>query len=112
MRNFILASRTFLRIALPWFHSAERWRARGLLAGVVAAELSVVYLAVLVNQWHARFFNGVEARDWDAVRAELFVFIFLTGGAIVTAMLQYYFGVMFLIRWREWLTRRYVGLWM
>ncbi len=112
MRNFLLAFRTFMWIALPYFRSDERWRARGLLAGVIGAELSVVYLAVLVNQWHARFFNAVEARNWDALRVELVIFVFLTGGAIVTAMLQYYFGVMFLIRWREWLTQRYVGLWM
>src|SRR5712691_7655833 len=112
MSNFILALRTFLRLALPYFRSEQRWRARGLLAGVIGAELAVVYLAVLVNQWHARFFNAVEARNWDALRDELVVFVFLTGGAIVTAMLQYYFGVMFLIRWREWLTQRFVALWM
>jgi vitamin B12/bleomycin/antimicrobial peptide transport system ATP-binding/permease protein len=112
MKNFILAFRTFIGIAVPYFRSERRWQARGLFAGMIGAELSVVYLAVLVNQWHARFFNAVEARNWDGVQAELFVFIFLTGGAIVTAMLQYYFGVMFLIRWREWLTERYVALWM
>src|SRR5262249_52818756 len=112
MRNMALALRTFLGVAMPWFRSQERWRARGLLAGVIGAELSVVYLAVLVNQWHGRFFNAVELRNWDAVRDELVIFVFLTAGAIVTAMLQYYFGVMFLIRWREWLTRRLVGMWM
>jgi hypothetical protein len=29
------------------------------VAGVVGAELSVVYLAVLVNQWHGRFFSAI-----------------------------------------------------
>src|SRR5437899_2184592 len=84
------ASRTCLRIALPYFRPEQRWRARGLLAGVVGAELSVVYLAVLVNQWHGRFFNAVEARDWNAVQGELVIFVFLTGGAMATAMVQYY----------------------
>ena len=59
MTAFSLAVRTFLRIALPYFRSEERWRARGLLLGGIAAELSVVYLAVLVNQWHGRFFNAM-----------------------------------------------------
>src|SRR5438874_8469105 len=112
MNTFTLAARTFLRIALPYFRSEQRWRARGLLLGVVGAELSVVYLAVLVNQWHGRFFNAVEARDWNAVQGELGVFVFLTGGAMATAMVQYYFGQMLLIRWREWMTEHYVDLWM
>jgi putative ATP-binding cassette transporter len=112
MNTFVVAMRTFLRIALPYFRSEQRWRARGLLLGVVGAELSVVYLAVLVNQWHGRFFNAIEAKDWDAVQGELVVFVFLTGGAIATAMVQYYFGQMLLIRWREWMTEHYVDLWM
>src|SRR4051812_11932368 len=89
MKSFLLAARTFLRIALPYFRSEQRWQARALLLGGIAAELSVVYLAVLVNQWHGRFFNAVEARDWDGVRRELGVFVLLTGGAMATGMAQY-----------------------
>src|SRR2546422_9521843 len=110
MNTFVVALRTFLRIALPYFRSEQRWRARRLLLGVIGAELCVVYLAVLVNQWHGRFFNAVEARDWNAVQGELFIFVFLTGGAMATAMVQFYFGQMLLIRWREWMTEHYVDL--
>jgi putative ATP-binding cassette transporter len=112
MSKIILALRTFLWLALPYFRSHDKWRARGLLAGIIGAELGVVYLAVLVNQWHATFFNAIEARDWNALRTQLVVFVFLTGGAIVTGMVQFYFGQMLLIRWREWMTQRYVDLWM
>jgi vitamin B12/bleomycin/antimicrobial peptide transport system ATP-binding/permease protein len=112
MSQIIVAMRTFVRVALPFFNGDERWRARGLLAGVVGAELSVVYLAVAVSFWQAGFFNALEARDWSAMRSQLVFFGFLSIGAIVTGMLQFFFGQMLLIRWREWLTRRYVGLWM
>src|SRR6266545_3065601 len=112
MSRIILALRTFLSLALPYFRSHDKWQARGLLAGVGGAELGVVYLAVLVNQWHASFFNAIEARDWNALRTQLVVFVFLTGGAIVTGMVQFYFGQMLLVRWREWMTQRYVDLWM
>ena len=64
MKNVILALRTFLRLALPYFRSQDRWRACGLLAGVIGSELCLVYVAVKVNQWNAGFFNAVEARDW------------------------------------------------
>jgi putative ATP-binding cassette transporter len=112
MSSILVALRTFFRVALPYFSGEERWRARGLLAGVVGAELSVVYLAVAVSYWQAAFFNALEARDWNAMQAQLIVFVFLAIGAMVTGMLQFFFGQMLLIRWREWLTRRYVGIWM
>jgi putative ATP-binding cassette transporter len=112
MNSFATAVRTFLRIALPYFRSEDRWRARGLLIGVIGAELSVVYFAVLVNQWNGRFFNAVEARDWSGLQRELIIFLFLVGAAMVTGMAQYFFGQMLLIRWREWLTLHYLDIWM
>ena len=112
MKNFILALRTFFRLALPYFRSQDRWRACGLLAGVISSELFVVYVAVKMNQWNAGFFNAVEARNGEAVRGELIVFVFITIGAILSGMGQYWFGQTLIIRWREWMTQRYVALWM
>jgi putative ATP-binding cassette transporter len=112
MKNVILALRTFLHLALPYFRSQDRWRACGLLAGVIGSELFVVYVAVKMNQWNAGFFNAVEARNWDAVRGELVIFVFITIGAILSGMGQYWFGQTLIIRWREWMTQRYVALWM
>ena len=112
MKNFILALRTFFRLALPYFRSQDRWRACGLLAGVIGSELFVVYVAVKMNQWNAGFFNAVEARNGEAVRGELIVFVFITIGAILSGMGQYWFGQTLIIRWREWMTQRYVALWM
>ena len=112
MKNAILAMRTFFHLALPYFRSHDRWRACGLLAGVIGSELFVVYVAVKMNEWNAGFFNAVEARNWSAVQGELVVFAFITIGAILSGMGQYWFGQTLIIRWREWTTQRYVALWM
>src|SRR5215207_9779302 len=112
MDRIIVALRTFLKLALPYFRSEDRWRARALLAGVIAAELGFVYVAVVVIQWNARFFNALEARNWAAFQSELIVFGFITVGAILVGMSQYYFGQNLLIRWRRFLTERYVAIWM
>jgi putative ATP-binding cassette transporter len=112
MDRIIVALRTFLTLALPYFRSEDRWRARLLLAGVIGAELGLVYVAVAVIQWNARFFNALEARDWDGFKRELFIFGFITVGAIVSTACQYYFGQTLQIRWRRWLTERYVAIWM
>ncbi|MCC6888268.1 MAG: ABC transporter ATP-binding protein/permease [Hyphomicrobiales bacterium] len=112
MSNVLFALRTFLRLALPYFRSEDRWRAGGLLAGVIGSELFVVYVAVKVTEWNAAFFNAIEARDWNAVRIQLGIFLLITLGAILSGMGQYWFGQTLIIRWREWMTNRYVDLWM
>src|SRR5256714_822689 len=112
MDRIIVALRTFLPLALPYLRSEDRWRARALLAGVIGAELGLVYVAVTVIQWNARFFNALEARDWNGFKRELFIFGLITLGAIVSTACQYYFGQTLQIRWRRWLTERYVAIWM
>src|ERR1044072_8337143 len=108
MDRVIVALRTFPIRALPSFRSQDTGRARGLLAGVIAAELGLVYVAVSVIQWNARFFNALEAKDWNGFKRELFLFGLITLGAIVSTACQYYFGQTLQIRWRRWLTERYV----
>jgi vitamin B12/bleomycin/antimicrobial peptide transport system ATP-binding/permease protein len=112
MDRVIVALREFLTLALPYFRSEDRWRARALLAGVIGAELGLVYVAVAVIQWNARFFNALEARDWVGFKRELLFFGLITLGAIVSTACQYYFGQTLQIRWRRWLTERYVAIWM
>src|ERR1700742_3117109 len=111
MDRIIVALREFLTLALPYFRSEDKWRARLLLAGVIAAELGLVYVAVTVIQWNARFFNALEARDWDAFKRELFMFGLITLGAIVATASQYFFGQSLIIRWRRWLTERSAAIW-
>ena len=112
MSSVASTPRTFLSIVLPFFRSEERWRARALLAGVIGAELGYVFIAVTVIHWNARFFNALEAHNWTAFKAELVVFAFITAGAVVVGMSQYYFGQTLQIRWRRWMTERFVAIWM
>jgi putative ATP-binding cassette transporter len=112
MKSIVEALRIFLGLALPYFRSHDRTRACALLAAVVAAELGLVYVAVATNQWNARFFNALEARNWSAFGDELIVFCLIALGAIVAGMSQYYFGQRLQIRWRRWMTENYVSVWM
>jgi putative ATP-binding cassette transporter len=99
-------------VAAPYFRSEDRVRGRLLLAAVVAAELGLVWVAVAVTQWNARFFNALEAKNWTAFQDELIVFCFIAAAAIVAGMSQYYFGQTLQIRWRRWMTENYVSVWM
>src|SRR5262249_6526363 len=91
MDRILFGLRTFIALAVPYFRSEERWRARGLLAGVICGELGYVLVAVLVIQWNARFFNALEARNWNAFKAELVVFAFITAGDVPGGMAPFFF---------------------
>jgi putative ATP-binding cassette transporter len=100
------------RLAKPYFFSEDRWAGRGLLAAVIAIELAIVGLSVLINQWNARFYNALQDRNWDVFVAELLWFSVLAGTSIVLAVYQLYLRQWLQIRWRTWMTRRYLGHWL
>jgi len=100
------------RLSAPYFRSEERWVARGLLAAVVALTLSQVAIDVLINQWNNRFYNALQDRNWDSFVSELLFFCVLAAIGIVLAVYQLYLNQWLQIRWRRWMTRRYLGHWL
>lgn len=112
MDRVVLALRTFFGLAMPYFRSEDRWAGRALLAGVVAGELALVYLAVLIANWNASFFNALEQRNWSAFSRELIVFCLIVLAAAAITASNYFCGQTLQIRWRRWLTANYVSTWM
>lgn len=112
MRQIVDIFRTFLTLALPYFRSEEKWRARALLAGVVVAEFGVVYALVAFNQWSGYFFNAIQDRNWNAFLFSLLLFSGIAAWTLLATMLQFFFGQSLILRWRRWLTEHYVELWM
>jgi putative ATP-binding cassette transporter len=100
------------RIAIPYFRSEDRVAGRLLLAAVVTIELAIVGINVLINQWNARFYNALQERAWDAFVRELSIFCLLAGTFIVLAVYQLYLNQWLQIRWRRFLTTRYLGEWL
>jgi putative ATP-binding cassette transporter len=100
------------RLAAPYFRSEERWAGRVLLATVIFLMLVDVAIDVLINQWRARFFNALQNYDWDAFTREGIVFIVLAGVSVVVVVYQLYLMQWLQIRWRRWMTDRYLGGWL
>ncbi len=112
MRRVIDIFREFLGLALPYFRSEEKWQARGLLAGVVISEFGVVYALVVFNIWNGYFFNAISDRNWDNFIYSLFLFIGIAAWTVVATMGQFFFGQTLIMRWRRWMTQRYVSQWV
>jgi len=100
------------RLARPYFFSEDRRAGRLLLAAVIAIELSLVGITVLINQWNNRFYNALQNYDWDSFVAELLFFCLLAAASVALSVYQLYLQQWLLIRWRTWMTRRYLDLWL
>jgi putative ATP-binding cassette transporter len=103
---------TVWRIAAPYFRSEDKWAGRGLLVAVIAIELALVGDDVLVNQWRNRFYNAMQVKDWDGFVREVIIFTVLATVSVVLSVYQLYLNQWLQIRWRNWLTTKYLGEWL
>ncbi len=96
----------------PYWRSDDRWAARGLLLAVVLLTLGMVYLTVLLNQWNNAFYSALQDKNIPAFRGQLFRVTYLITIFIFLAVYQVYLNQMLEIRWRRWLTDRYLRAWL
>ncbi|MBP2291700.1 ABC transporter ATP-binding protein/permease [Azospirillum rugosum] len=96
----------------PYWSSEERWAARGLLAVIVALNLGVVFITVQLTEVNGDIFNALQEKDQGAFVHQLLLFGGLALAYIAVAVYRLYLNQMLQIRWRRWLTERYLGDWM
>lgn len=112
MNNLRSTLATVWRIAAPYFRSEDKWAGRGLLAAVIAIELSLVGINVLLNSWNNRFYNALQEKNWEGFVREIGIFCVLATFYIALSVYQLYLNQWLQIRWRRWMTRRYLGEWL
>src|SRR6476646_3381071 len=109
LREMLSDAWTLIR---PYWFSEDRWAGRGLLLVVVVLNLFIVYINVLLSKWYNLFYNSLQDKDFAAFSSLLIRFSWLAGLFIVAAVYQIYLNQMLQIRWRRWLTERYLGAWL
>ena len=111
-----MTKRGFLRdawsLAWPYWASEEKWSAWGLLGAVVALNLSAVWLTVRLNLWNKDFYNALQEYDWPGFWHQFAIFGAIAVTWIVVAVYQLYLRQILQIRWRRWLTDRYLAGWL
>ena len=100
------------RIAAPYFYSEDKWAGRGLLAAVIVIELAVVFLTVLFNRWNNVFYNALQERNQAVFTYQIGYFCVLAAFWIGLKVYQLYLNQWLQIRWRRWMTERYLGGWL
>ena len=110
------ANRGFLaglwRLAKPYWNAEERWIARGLLCVIVALNFGDVATSVWYNNWNAVFFNAIQDKNQALFWHQMLIFCPLATISIVIDVYRAYLMQMLIIRWRRWLTDRYLGNWL
>jgi putative ATP-binding cassette transporter len=112
MANFRTTVKEFTRIAVPYYRSEDRWAGRVLLFAVISLQLFQVWLNVQFNAWYNTFYTALQNKDWNTFIWQLGVFSVLAAFFIVSAVYQLYLQQWLTIRWRNWLTNRYIGRWL
>lgn len=96
----------------PYWASEEKRVAWGLLAAVVALTLAMVYVNVLFNGWYSAFYDALQEKDRAATYHQLARFFALAAVYIALAVYALYLNQMLQLRWRRWMTERYLRDWL
>jgi putative ATP-binding cassette transporter len=67
---------------------------------------------VLFNIWSRDSFNALQEKDFPAFKAQLWRFSYLAFIYITVVIYRIYLRQALEMRWRAWLTRRYMGEWL
>jgi putative ATP-binding cassette transporter len=112
----LTATTGFLRelwiLAIPYWRSEERFKSGAMLALIISLNLLGVGLSVVFNDWYKQFYNALQQRDIGEFEYQLFRFVVLSAATVLVAVNQTYIRQKLSMRWRRWLTARYVRSWL
>ena len=112
MNNLRATLTAVWKIAIPYFRSEDRWAGRGLLAAVIVIELATVFLTVLFNRWNNVFYNALQERNQAVFTYQIGYFCVLATFWVGLKVYQLYLNQWLQIRWRRWMTARYLSGWL
>ena len=95
------------------YRAHERRIAMAMIAFLVLVNQAQVGMSVRLSFFNRDWFNAIQAKDaatfWSLL---LWVFVPWAFVYILSSVIEYVVKSMLIIRWRRWLTARYVGRWL
>ncbi|MCG1046726.1 MULTISPECIES: ABC transporter ATP-binding protein/permease [Mycetohabitans] len=96
----------------PYWVSDEKWIAWGLLALVVAINMTMVAVNAWFNTWQRVFFDSIQQYNYPVFKHSLLQFTAIAMAMILLGSYRTYFRQMLEFRWRQWLTTQYMHAWL
>ncbi|WP_431225702.1 ABC transporter ATP-binding protein/permease [Serratia sp. L9] len=112
MNKTISQKHAVWQLIKPFWVSEEKWRAWAMLIAIVALSLGLVYISVLINQWNQVFYDALQNKNYPVFKAQLWRFTYLALIFIVLAVYKIYLTQGLQMRWRRWMTERFMGKWL
>nr|MCU0793816.1 ATP-binding cassette domain-containing protein [Opitutaceae bacterium] len=110
--SLITKARLFLALARPFWRSEERWPARLLLGSVILLTLAQNWIAVRLSYWNRSFFDTVQRGDYAFFVNLGVAMIGLIFCSITFWLAEDYLFSSLKIRWRRWMTDRFLREWL
>ncbi len=103
--------RGFWLLFKDYWLSEDKWKARGLLAVVIAMNFAIVYLLVKINEWYKVFYDALQNYEAASFWPLIGQFSALAFLHIIIAVYAVYLRQMLQIKWRTWMTKNYLAAW-
>ncbi len=104
--------RSAWKMAKAFWFSEDKWWAWGLLLVVIAFNLSLVYISVRINYWQGTFYQVLQNYNNTGFMKAIGSYAILAVLFILVRGYQIYARMLLQIRWRSWLTERYLYDWL
>jgi len=104
--------RDWWQLTSPYFRSEEWLIAIVLLIGAIGLTFGAVGLEVLFNEWNRRFYDALQNKDEATFWREIITFSWLAALFIAVYVARAVVSPYLRLRWRRWLTRRYIAHWL
>ena len=104
--------KVFWHLCRGYWRSEEKWKALGLLGVVVALNFAAVYFLVQLNNWYNSFYNALQGYQEELFWPLVGEFTALAFVYILIAVYAIYLRQMLQLKWRTWMTDRYLSDWL
>lgn len=100
--------RRFWKVAVPYWSSEDKVKARFWLLGVFALTLATTGISVGFNFLGRDFYNALASKDQEQFYNQLIKYFAAFLGGIPVFVLRDYFRDTLALRWRGWMTTQYL----
>lgn len=102
----------FIRLAGPFWNSANKKIIWGQSSAFIALTVLQIGLVVVINKWNADLFNALEQRSMSGFLTQIGLLVLIFAGSMAVTATHLVVKRRLQIGWRSWLTERVTGQWM
>ncbi|MFZ6049292.1 ABC transporter ATP-binding protein/permease [Pseudomonas sp. CR3202] len=102
----------FLRLVMPYWNCAQKWKVRGFTLALLLLTLAQVALVIWMNYWNRALFDALEAKSPDRLIMQIGTFVVILLLTVGVTALHMRTKRWLQLDWRKWLTEKVLDKWM